>query len=70
MNNEGFIRRLKNKTMYSVQTADPKITMLLRGDASLEWPVGSGTAVCVSKLFQIQERDRNAKNRPTPDGAA
>ena len=70
MSDEGIIRRLKNKTMYAVRTADPKITLLLKENTLLEWPVGSGTAISVARLFQIQEKDRHAKDRPTPDGAA
>jgi len=70
MSQEGSIRRLKNPDMYAVRTADPKVTMLLKGDSLLEWPVGSGKGVRVSRLFQNQEKERHAKNSPTPNGAA
>lgn len=70
MANEGDIRRLKNKSMYSVRTADPKVTMLLKEDTLLEWPVGSGKGVPVSKLFQMQEKAKHAQNRPDPNGVA
>ena len=70
MSQEGSIRRLKNPDMYVVRTADPKVTMLLKEDALLEWPVGSGKGVRVSRLLQNQEKERHAKNSPTPNGAA
>lgn len=70
MEKEGHIRRMKNKNMYSVQTADPKVTMLLRGDILLEWPVGSKKGMAVSKIFQIQEKEKHAKNHQIPDGVA
>lgn len=70
MEKEGHIRRLKNKTMYSVRTADPKVTMLLKEDTLLEWPVGSGKGLPVSKLFQMQEKEKHAQNNKTPDGVA
>lgn len=70
MEKEGHIRRLKNKTMYSVRTADPKVTMLLKGDTLLEWPVGSGKGLPVFKVFQIQEKEKHAQNNKTPDGVA
>jgi len=70
MDNEGSIRRLTNPRMYAVQTADPKVTLLLRESALLEWPVGSGKGVPVSQLFQIQENTKHAQNNGTPYGAA
>ena len=70
MEKEGHIRRLKNKNMYSVRTADPKVTMLLKGDTLLEWPVGSGKGIPVSKIFFIQEKEKHAQNNKTPDGVA
>lgn len=70
MDQEGRIRRLKNRNMYSVRTADPKVTMLLRGDVSLEWPVGSEIGVRVSELFQKQAKEVHVKNHPTPDEPA
>lgn len=70
MNNEGSICRLKNPRMYMIQTADPKVTLLLRETTLLEWPVGSGKGVPVSQLFQIQENIKHAKNNGTPNGVA
>jgi len=70
MHKEGMIRRLKNPDMYSVQTADPKVTMLLKEDTLLEWPVGSGKGIPVSKIFQKQEKERHAKDHETPDSSA
>lgn len=67
---EGYTRRLKNRNMYSVRTADPKVTMLLKGDILLEWPAGSGQAVSVANLFQEQEKKKHAENNKTPDGVA
>lgn len=70
MHKEGHIRRLKNPRMYAVRTADPKVTLLLKEDVLLEWPVGSGKGVPIAKLFQIQEKALHAQNRPNPDGVA
>lgn len=66
---EGHTRRLKHN-MYSVRTHDPVVTMLLKGDTLLEWPVGSGQAVSVANLFQAQEKNKHAENNKTPDGVA